>query len=149
MTMNEHFEHFWNAYPRKVGKQKAREKYKLALKRIGAEGKGGVLFLLGRVQLFAECIDKWPEFDKRGDRIKPDMIPHPATWLHQGRYDDDPNEWERYSNTKSAQIQRDTDWQMKKQQEYELKGREDACTPEESKEMWSQWRQRHEREAKP
>jgi hypothetical protein len=66
------FEAWWVEYPRKVGKQKARERYIKAWEKVGAER------LLGTVRA-----QRWPE--------EPSFIPHPATWLGEGRWDDDPH----------------------------------------------------------
>lgn len=65
------FEDFWSAYPRKVGKEAARKAWKTARKRAPVE------------QIAAGLnAAKWPS-----DR---QFIPHPATWLNQGRWQDEP-----------------------------------------------------------
>lgn len=66
------FDVFWLAYPRKVGKDDARKKHALALQR----GVKPEEILAGL---------KRTRFDTReGGRF----IPHPATWLNQGRWQD-------------------------------------------------------------
>jgi hypothetical protein len=70
------FETFWKAYPRKVGKSAARRKWRL-------------------IKPTAELAEKMLltiEASKRTDQWKRDggqFIPHPATWLHQGRWEDE------------------------------------------------------------
>jgi hypothetical protein len=68
------FDAFWQAYPKRVGKQAAAKAFAAAKKR-GATLER-IMQGLGRYQ--------WP----------PDaqFIPHPTTWLNQGRYDDEPME---------------------------------------------------------
>lgn len=68
------FDTFWAQYPRKVGKQAALRAYKKSLKMTTAEK------ILDGVQLL-----------KRETAGKePDFIPHAATWLNAGRWDDEP-----------------------------------------------------------
>lgn len=70
------FERFWAAYPRKVGKGAAKQKYVAALAKIGGPDPPAVLLrALERVKA------TWTDAQ---------FIPHPATWLHQGRWDDEP-----------------------------------------------------------
>jgi hypothetical protein len=73
------FERFWEAYPRKVGKGDARRKYDRAVQALRQAGHDDPLaVLLAAI-----------------DRVKPtwddaQFIPHAATWLHGGRWDDEP-----------------------------------------------------------
>ena len=69
------FIQFWELYPRKVGKLEARRKFKAAMK--DATPEAGIEGLRRWVQ-------KWKD-----DRTEPEFVPHPKTWLHQGRYEDD------------------------------------------------------------
>ena len=64
------FEEFWQEYPRKTGKEAARRAWEKAAARVGAEP-----ILKG---LRAAV---WP--------LDNQFIPHPATWLNQGRWDDE------------------------------------------------------------
>jgi hypothetical protein len=66
------FELWWKAYPHKVGKEAARQKYRLALARASPEE------LLAGVQRYVA--------DKPPDR----PWCNPATWLHQSRWLDEP-----------------------------------------------------------
>lgn len=68
---DDHFEDFWAAYPRRVGKAAARRSWEKAMKVTTPD-------VIGAALRAAE----WPE--------DPQYIPHPATWLNQGRWDDQP-----------------------------------------------------------
>ena len=73
-TFADRFEAFWQAYPRKVGKQKARAKFQAACKRANAEAiTSGALRLAGDPNLPAER-----------------FIPHPTTWLERDGWEDGP-----------------------------------------------------------
>ena len=71
-------ENIYCSYPRKVGKKKALESIRRALKTESPE------HLLGRTKAFAAS--------PAGNRGK--YTPHPATWFGQERYNDDPAEWQ-------------------------------------------------------
>lgn len=67
------FERFWSVYPRKVGKQSAKrafEKVKVPLET-----------LVTAIER-QKCSDQWT-------RDNGQYIPHPTTWLNQGRWDDE------------------------------------------------------------
>jgi len=71
------FDLFWSAYPRKIGKRKAAEAW------ARAKGKPPLEIILNAV-----------EAQKSGDHWRRDggqYVPNPATWLHQGRWDDEVN----------------------------------------------------------
>ena len=67
------FEAWWSGYPRKVGKDAARRAYAAAVKR-GANP-------INLIDAVAH--QRWAD--------DPQFIPHPATWLNGGRWQDDPN----------------------------------------------------------
>jgi hypothetical protein len=69
------FTEFWLAYPRKVGKLAAMRRFRDACKRIGGPDPPAVL-----LDALARVKPTWTE---------PRFIPHPATWLHQGRWEDE------------------------------------------------------------
>ena len=69
-------------YPRKVGKQAALRAIVKALGKIPGD------VLSERVRTFASIVGRWREADHA-------FIPHPSTWFNEGRFDDDPNEWNR------------------------------------------------------
>lgn len=133
MSLDEHFENWWKHYPRKEGKQKAREKYKKAVSALKKEGRGGVLYLSDRVQKFAECVKKWPAIDHKGTRLKPHMIPHPATWLNQGRYDDDEKMWLKHVPLSSLERKAASSPSIET---------EEVATPEERRQIFQEWRQK-------
>lgn len=67
------FERFWSVYPRKIGKQSA----KRAFERV----KVPLETLVTAVER-QKCSDQWTQNNGQ-------FIPHPATWLNQGRWDDE------------------------------------------------------------
>jgi phage replication O-like protein O len=69
------FEAFWTAYPKKVGKRAALRAWKKI--------KG--LSLVKILQALEEQ-KQWEQWRREHGRF----IPHPATWLNQGRWDDQP-----------------------------------------------------------
>lgn len=85
------FDLFWEVVHHKVGREAAKEKFKIAVRRIRedkARDLGGVTpqeFLIERMLLFAASPAANPM-----DHSKI----HPGTWLNQGRYDDDPATWQ-------------------------------------------------------
>lgn len=85
------FDLWWKSYPKKVGKQGARAAYDRAVKRIatdrGITTSEAHKALLATVTAFAES-----------DKAKGQYCPHPATWLNEGRYDDDPETWRDNAN---------------------------------------------------
>jgi len=93
-------ESIYEAYPRKVGRKAAIDAITRAIKRIGAEWKqvdhlSPNHLLLDKVKVYASYVALWPA-DERN------YVPHPTTWFNQGRYDDDPKEWERGKPIASA-----------------------------------------------
>lgn len=68
------FEEFWSVYPRHVAKAAARTKFKVALKSASAE----------------TIIDGARRFASDPNLPEMQFVPHPTTWLNQGRWDDDP-----------------------------------------------------------
>lgn len=67
------FDAFWHVYPRKVGKDAARKAWLSARRRAGVET------IVSGLRAFVEAT--------RGS--DPQFIAHPATWLNQGRWQDD------------------------------------------------------------
>ena len=70
------FEKFWEAYPNKVGKQ-------AALKAFEKARKTGV-----KLETLIEAVEKQKE-SKKWKKNNGEFIPNPATWLNQGRWDDE------------------------------------------------------------
>lgn len=73
----ESFTEFWSTYPRKSGKIAAEKAWARAVKTVGVEH---VDRLLGATAAFRDLVQRTGT-DAR-------FIPHPATWLNQGRWDD-------------------------------------------------------------
>ena len=74
-TIEEAFESFWNEYPNRKGKGKAREAFKKAIKKTG-------------ISTMVEAVRK----QRQGSQWKKDegrYIPYPATWLNQERWEDE------------------------------------------------------------
>jgi hypothetical protein len=71
------FEKFWSEYPRKSGKDAAKRKFDKALTKTTFE-----------TIMRAVAWQKWqPQWLKRVNGVHV-FVPYPATWLHQGRYND-------------------------------------------------------------
>jgi uncharacterized protein YdaU (DUF1376 family) len=75
-------EQIYQAYPRKVGKVEALKAITKAGRAIGFDR------LLAKVQEYGRA-SAWQEMQ---------YIPHPATWMNAGRYDDDPETWKDPKN---------------------------------------------------
>ena len=67
------FEHWWSAYPRKVGKGAALKRWKAMSRQQRASA----------VDALPRHVEHW-----RLSRTEVQFIPHPATWLSQARWDD-------------------------------------------------------------
>jgi hypothetical protein len=67
------FEHWWGAYPRKVGKGAALKRWRSMSRQQRAAA----------VDALPRHVEHW-----RVSRTDVQFIPHPATWLSQGRWDD-------------------------------------------------------------
>lgn len=92
------FAEWWSTVPNKTGKQAAAKAYRKAVSAISgrapSEGPGGDDphgFLLDRMTAFAAS-----------PKARGDFCPHPATWLGEGRYDDDPSTWMTSGNASQA-----------------------------------------------
>lgn len=90
-TLDAAFDAWWAVAPNRVGKRDAKKSFQRAAALIAgrpaSEGPGGDdphAFLIDRIKAFAES-----------PKAKGEFCPHPATWLNQGRYDDDPATWLR------------------------------------------------------
>jgi hypothetical protein len=77
------FERWWAVYPRRVGKAAASKAHARAV----AEGVAPERLQAAAVA-YATAVAAWPAEDRR-------FVPHPATWINRGSYDDDPAAWER------------------------------------------------------
>jgi len=70
--LREAFDRFWKLYPKRTGKGAAEKAWAKSAARLDPE-----------VILSAVAIYPWPE--------DPQFIPHPATWLNQKRWEDEPS----------------------------------------------------------
>jgi len=68
------FDHFWRLYPRKVGKRAAKQAFTRAAKTYDP----------------ALIVEAAAEFANDPNLPSKEFIPHPATWLNQGRWHDEP-----------------------------------------------------------
>jgi hypothetical protein len=68
-----YFDEFWSCYPRRSGKIKAKDAFRKASKECDPSE------IIAGAQAFADDPNRQEEF-----------TPHPATWLNQGRWEDDP-----------------------------------------------------------
>lgn len=101
---NSAFVDWWAVWPKKTAKQAARNAYAKAVNAIRGrnDGPGGddpEAFLLDRVTAFSGT-----------PKANGDYCPNPATWLNDGRYDDDPATWgaaEKPAPETPAQVSRD------------------------------------------
>lgn len=91
------FEVFWQAYPRRVGKQAAFREY--AKLKVTAELQAKILGALAAQRTNR----RWLEDGGR-------YIPNPATWLHQGRWDDEPVQLPTVSETTMATVEAGQRW---------------------------------------
>lgn len=86
------FDEFWDAYPRKVGKQKARGKYTAAVKRAEDE---------------QTVIDGAHRLANDPNLPEAKFIPHPTTWLERDGWEDEPLP-SRLVNTRDDRIRATT-----------------------------------------
>ena len=70
------FELFWSSYPRKVGKEAARRSW------AKTKGKRPTINVLLKAVEDQKKTEQW-------NKDRGAFIPHPATWLNQGRWDDE------------------------------------------------------------
>lgn len=75
-VVNALFDEFWSVYPRHVGKDAARRKFETVVK-----STDGRVVVEGARRFSADQVGTDPKF-----------IPHPATWLNAGRWDDESDE---------------------------------------------------------
>jgi len=82
------FAEWWAKYPRKAARRAAEKAWESAIKHLqserGLSKEEAVAILLAAVTAFSGTPKATGAF-----------CPHAATWLNQGRYDDDPSEWQK------------------------------------------------------
>jgi len=91
------FAEWWQVYPRRVGKKVAVACWKDAIHDISTE-KGvmpsyAMRWLLERTTAYAAS----------AKGLSGKFCPHPKTWLREGRYDDDPAEWQDQDSGSKAE----------------------------------------------
>jgi hypothetical protein len=91
------FNDFWKAYPRKVGKQAAAKAFQAAAKANTSHSAA----IVAAAMAYGQSVAKWP-------KDRQEYVPHPATWLNQGRFDDDPAEWARNEPKTLEQLEQET-----------------------------------------
>jgi hypothetical protein len=92
---NDPIEAIYREYPRKVGKAAALKAISRAVDRLRNDHGGlreAQVYLYTRVRSYARS-----PAGNDGE-----FTPHPATWFNQGRYDDDPKEWEGRNGTQPS-----------------------------------------------
>ena len=72
----EHFKNFWSAYPKKAGKDAAKKAF--AKRKFDEQAFEKVMAALNEQKASEQWVKDAGQF-----------IPHPATWLNQGRFDDE------------------------------------------------------------
>jgi hypothetical protein len=77
--MNDRFELFWSACPRKINKAKAREAFGRALKKTTLDA------MLSALEWQRE-LESWQERDADGVLR---YVPHPSSWLNGERWEDE------------------------------------------------------------
>lgn len=78
------FDQFWSNYPLKVGKTECRKAF---------EKLPDKAHVIAAAKEYGAAVALWKDEDRK-------FIPHPATWLNQGRYDDDRATWQRNAQPK-------------------------------------------------
>ncbi len=94
------YEVLYLAYPRKVGKKVAIDAIKRAVDRVESRTKAeGATKLDAQRWLYARTL----AFARSPAGNRGNLTPHPATWFNQGRYDDNPTEWEQIGDGTNQQ----------------------------------------------
>lgn len=86
---DEHFDEFWDEYPRKVAKQKCKNKFL----RLSVDKFDTIMAAL-REQ---KETDQWQKDDGQ-------YVPHPTTWINQGRWEDDPDAYNYQKDDKDTGV---------------------------------------------
>ena len=81
LSPDEQVERLYQLYPRKIGKKAAVKAIVKALQLTPYQS------LKVAVEMYSEVCGRVPKERRR-------FIPHPSTWFNQGRWEDDPREWE-------------------------------------------------------
>lgn len=90
MVIRNGFKEFWSLVHRKVGKAKAEKAYQKAVERVKKELECAYP---DAVEHINEAMQEFAESPQAHDEVT--GLLHPTTWLNEGRYDDDRNEWNK------------------------------------------------------
>jgi hypothetical protein len=85
-TYSTAFLDWWAVYPRKVAKRDAQPAFDRAIKRIVKDH-------TSKAAAITWLLEVTTVFGKSPSGNKGEYTPHPATWLNEGRYEDDQAEW--------------------------------------------------------
>lgn len=121
-TYSDEYEDFWKAYPRKVGKPEALKAYTKARKTVDN-------------QTLIEAVQKQTATAWKDKEI--DFIPHPATWLNQGRWMDEITEPKKLKG--DEKFNEGTRKQVKRQYHEEYERAKPFLL--ENKDKWEEWKQ--------
>ena len=116
------FDAFWSAYPRRSGKIKAKDAFRKASKECDPSE------IIAGAQAFADDPNRQEEF-----------TPHPATWLNQGRWEDDPLPERGSSERTKAEIQDDYFAKLERETRQYDKERADAIARGQNFIDYSEW----------
>lgn len=116
------FDEFWSAYPRRSGKIKAKDAFRKVLKECDPET------IIAGARAFADDPNRQEEF-----------TPHPATWLNQGRWEDDPLPARGSSERTKAEIQDDYFAKLERETRQYDKERADAIARGQNFIDYSEW----------
>ena len=97
--MDAAFEQFWSAFPRKVGKGAARKAFAHAITLTTLDAMLAAL--------------RWQVTQPQWIRDGGDYIPHPATWLNQERWEDEPMEQPQVQGKTARTLAAVTSWARK------------------------------------
>lgn len=121
------FEKWWKFYPRRVGVDAAKKAHQKAVARLCKAGRSrpdAMGHLLERCTAYADAVSRWPADERQ-------YVPHPSTWLNQGRFEDDPSEWVRGSGPSADRQAEASRRQSEKQRKQTEESIRTAATPAE------------------
>ena len=87
------FAQFWSRYPRPVGKKVAHTAFTKAYLSLAADDRIPTRDAAQRI------VDRATEFAKSSRGKEQQYLPHPSTWLNQGRYLDNPTLWKESADS--------------------------------------------------
>lgn len=121
------FDEFWSAYPRRSGKIKAKDAFRKASKECDPSE------IIAGAQAFADDPNRQDEF-----------TPHPATWLNQGRWEDDPLPERGTGQLSKSEMNEKYSSKLDRQIEQYEKERLDAASRGESIIDFGEWTRRQD-----